>query len=126
MTLFFEPNIDLALLALRLSLGIVFLAHGPAKLTENKQLAQAVGTRPEMIMLLGLGETLSAAAVILGIWAQIGAALLATVMLGAIYFKTQKWGKKFAGEGGWEFEFTLLAAALTVLIGGAGSYSLLG
>lgn len=53
-----------------------------------------------------------------------GAVFLVVVMLGAIYFKTQKWSKNFTGEGGWEFEFMLLAAAFAVLLAGSGSYTL--
>lgn len=115
-------NPDVALLILRLGLGIVFLAHGPQKLMNTKQMASGLGMPTAFVFLVGLMETLGATSVILGVWERIGATLLAIVMLGAIYFKTMKWRKKFTGENGWELDFIILAAALTVVFTGAGQY----
>lgn len=108
----FTPNIDLALLALRLALGIVFLTHGPAKLFKKSFSEISVGVL----------ETVGALAVLLGLYAQAGAILLMVVTIGMMYFKTQKLNRNFTGKGGWEVEFVLLAAALAILIGGTGSY----
>lgn len=121
----FAVNSDLALLVLRLALGIVFLAHGPAKFSKTKGMASGLGLSENQVRGIGLMETAGAASVILGLWEQIGAILLGIVMLGAIYFKTQKWSKNFTGENGWELDFILLAAALTVLVAGGGGYALL-
>ncbi len=114
MTGFFPMNTDLALLVLRLALGIIFLAHGPAKFTQTKPSVRAIGTL----------ETLGALSLLSGLWVQAGAVLLTAVMLRAIYLKSQKWGRNFSGEGGWEFEFMLMAAALAVLLAGSGNYTL--
>lgn len=120
----FPVDINLALLALRLALGIVFLAHGPVKFMKTKEMATGLGLKESSVRAIGTLEVVGSLSVILGVWSQVGAALLMIVMLGAIYFKTQKWGKDFTGEGGWEFEFILLAAAFAVLLAGAGSYTL--
>ena len=120
----FLPDFDLALLALRLALGIVFLAHGPIKFVKTQEMAKGLGIAENSVRAIGTLEVLGSASVILGIWSQVGAALLVIVMLGAIYFKTQKWGKNFTGEGGWEFEFTLMAAALAIFFAGSGAYAL--
>lgn len=125
MTDIFAPNLDLALLVLRLALAIVFLAHGPMKFMKTKEMAAGMGLSELSVRAIGALEVLGILSMLTGFWAQAGAALLAFVMIGAIYFKSQKWGKGFSGEGGWEFEFILLAAALAVVLGGAGSYRLI-
>lgn len=119
------PNIDLALLVVRLALGVIFLAHGPVKLIKTKEMAAGLGLSATQVRGIGLMEVVGSLLVIGGVWEQIGAALLGIVMLGAIYFKTQKWGKDFTGENGWEFEFMLLAGAVAVLLAGGGAYALL-
>jgi putative oxidoreductase len=120
------PSPDLALFVLRLALAVIFLAHGPTKIPNSQQMAQAMGMKSaSLISWLGLMETLAAALLILGVWTQLGAIIIMVVMLGAIYFKTQKWGKSFTGDGGWELDFIILAAALTVLLTAPTSYSLL-
>ena len=120
----FEFNPDLALLTLRLGLGILFLAHGPQKLMKSGAMAQGMGLTPAAVLGIGLLETLGALSVLLGVWTQIGAIFLGIVMLGAIYFKTQKWSKKFTGDSGWELDFIILAAALAVLFAGPGAFTL--
>lgn len=121
----FVPNIDLTLLVLRLALGIVFLAHGPVKLMKTKEMAKGLGLNEHQVRGIGALETAGAVMVMGGVGEQIGAIFLMIVMLGAIYFKTQKWGKDFTGENGWELDFILLAAALTVLVAGGGAYTLI-
>lgn len=121
---FVEPNIDLAFFVLRLALAIVFLAHGPAKLQKSQEMAGGMGMTPQQVMGIGALETLGALSMILGIYMQVGAAFLSVVMLGAIYFKTQKWNKGFTGENGWELDFIVLAAAIAVLLGAPATYSL--
>lgn len=125
MALFIDPNPDLALLVLRLALGILFLAHGPAKLQRSKEMAQGMGMSANAVLGVGLLETLGALSLILGMYTQVGALFLIAVMLGAIYFKTQKWNKSFTGENGWELDFIILAAALTVFLTSPASYSIL-
>lgn len=116
--------IDLALLALRLGLGIVFLAHGPIKLLQTEKMAKTLRLTPAFVVVIGFMETVGALALLLGVWEEAGASLLGLVMLGAIYFKTQKWGKGFTGENGFELDFILLTAALAILLAGGGSYVL--
>ena len=122
---FIEPNVDTAFFLLRIVVAIIFLAHGPGKLQNTKAEAEAMGLRSTMTMLVGALETLGAASLILGLWVQASALVLAGIMIGAIYFKTQKWDKNFTGPGGWEFDFLLLAASLAIALGAPTTYSLL-
>lgn len=115
---------DLGLLILRLAIGAVFLAHGPMKLTKTKEMSAGLGLSTTTTMAVGIVETVGAVAMILGLWANIAALGLIAVMVGAIYFKTQKWGKKFTGENGWELDFMVATASLTILLVGAGIYTI--
>ncbi|MEK7499747.1 MAG: DoxX family protein [Patescibacteria group bacterium] len=115
---------DLGLLILRVAVGAVFLAHGPIKITKANTMSQGMGVHANMVMLLGVAETFAAVAMILGRFTTLAALIIMVVMAGATYFKTQKWGKKFTGENGWELDFTLFAAALSLLCLGAGAYVL--
>lgn len=123
-----DINPDLAFFVLRLAAGILFLAHGPQKLGQEKakKIAKGVGMKPGTIMLVGALETLGAISLILGAWMQIGALFLAAVMLGTIYLKTQKWNTKFTDPQGWELDFILLAVAIAVLLGAPTTYALFG
>ncbi|MEX0649994.1 MAG: DoxX family protein [Candidatus Andersenbacteria bacterium] len=123
---FVDIDQNLAFFILRLAIGIVFLAHGPQKFKLTTATAKSIGLPVELLKLVGFLETLGAASMILGVWTQAGAIFLATVMLGAIYMKTQKWGKKFTGENGWELDFIMLAAVLAVFLGAPATYSIFG
>ena len=117
---------NLGMWLLRLVLGIVFLVHGVPKLQKPAQMAQGMGWPAWGISLLGLVEVAGALSVILGVYTQVGAALLGLVMLGALYFKISKWKTPFTAmdKMGWEFDLILLGAALAVLLTGGGSYQL--
>jgi uncharacterized membrane protein YphA (DoxX/SURF4 family) len=108
---------DIGLFILRLAVAIVFAVHALPKL-QNKM--------GSTFLLLGVVEAISAIALILGWYTQIAALLLAIVMIGAIYMKKMKWGVPFAAmdKTGWEFDFTLLAANIAILLSGGGSYGL--
>lgn len=114
---------DIGLLILRLAVAIIFIYHALPKLKNVKGMAQMMGMPAGMIFMLGGVEFLSSAGLVLGVYMQLAAALLAIVMIGAIYFKTVKWQVSFAAmdKTGWEFDFVLLAANIAILLSGGGS-----
>jgi uncharacterized membrane protein YphA (DoxX/SURF4 family) len=118
---------DHGLLALRIAVGVIFIYHAMPKLKDAKGLASAMGFPAGGVLLLGSVEFLSGLAVITGILLELGALLLAIVMLGALYFKIAKWRVPFwaMDKTGWEFDLLLLAANLTLLTTGGGSLALL-
>ncbi len=119
-------NSNLGLLVLRLAVAIIFIYHSLPKLKNSKMMAQGMGMPAWFVLLLGLVEFFSSAALILGVYMNIAPALLALVMVGAIYFKIAKWKVPFYARDkmGWEFDFILLAANLALLTVGAGSLTL--
>ena len=117
---------DFVFLVLRLVVGAIFLVHGLEKRSMWK-MSPSETMPPRMLYIfraLSVYEPLAGTALILGFLAQLFSVGLIVVMFGAIAMKVFSWGRKFTGEGGWEFELLLLASLLVLLCFGAGSYSL--
>jgi putative oxidoreductase len=120
-----EP--DLALLLLRVVLGIVMLVHGVPKLLHFGGIAQGfAGMGIPAPTLAAAFATIAEAGggllMLLGIATDLAGLLFAIDMLGAIIFV--HFSKGFsAGKGGWEFPLVLLTMALTVALAGPGRYS---
>lgn len=113
------------LLALRLVVGIIFLVHGSMKRGMWK--TQPSSTMPQSMLakmrILSIAEPLGAIAMILGLLTQLAALGFIIIMLGAIAAK-RGWGKTFTGDGGWEFDFSLLGSAVALFFIGGGAISL--
>lgn len=114
---------DWGLLALRLAVAAIFLAHGTSKFGAWKQPAKGMNG---MMRLLSVCEPLGGIAMLFGFLTQPAAIGLGLVMCGAIYFKSQKWGIPFsaADKNAWEFDLLILASCLLILFTGPGAFSL--
>ncbi|QYJ17111.1 Putative oxidoreductase MhqP [Rubrobacter xylanophilus DSM 9941] len=126
--------VDLALLVLRLVLGVIFVAHGAQKLFGSfggpglKGTAgffEQLGIRPSypMAVVVGAVEFFGGILAALGFLTPVAAVGLILVMLGAILTVHLRNGF-FNQNGGYEFNLTLIGVALALLLAGAGSYSL--
>jgi putative oxidoreductase len=126
-TTILPQRVNAALAILRIVLGVVFIAHGAQKLFVYGLggVAGAFGqmgvplpgvTGPAIAFL----EFFGGIAVVLGLFTQPLALLLAVDMLGAIALVTITKGL----IGGYEFELSLLGSALALALAGAGEYSL--
>jgi putative oxidoreductase len=117
---------DWALFALRLGVGASFLAHGIQKsaMWKMQPSAQLPAGMLSILRLLSIVEPLGAVGVLVGFLTQPAAAGLAIIMLGAIRLKAVQMHRGFTGDGGWELDFMLLAAAVALFISGAGRLSL--
>jgi len=107
-----------SLFFLRLAVGIIFMYHAAPKLQDPKKMAGQLGLLHGQVFALGLLEFLSAIALISGVAVKGAAFALILVMLGAIYHKIKKWNVPFmsANSTGWEFDFMLLAANITIYL----------
>lgn len=122
---------DFAPLVLRLVLGVLFAAHGYPKLFKMYAgfagWLESIGIRPGRFwaLVVGVVEFFGGLALILGIFVQYAALLLAINMLVAM--AVTKWGKVRLIEMekmGWELDLALLAIAVALIFWGAGEYSL--
>ena len=89
-------------------------------------MAKGMGWSSSSVFLLGFIEFISSLALIFGFYAEIGALLVGLIMLGAIYYKCFKWKIPCStmNKMGWEFDFILLGAAVSIIFLGAGEISL--
>ncbi len=117
---------DLGLLALRVALGIVFMAHGAQKLFGafgGHGLAATVQMMGPLGYLVTTGEFFGGLGILVGLLTRFSAASIAVIMLGAIFMAHLKngffmnWGGKQAGEG---FEYHLLVIGMCALLALAG------
>lgn len=120
-------------LALRVPVGIIFMAHGAQKLfgwfggyglEGTGQWMSSIGLNPGYLLaaLAGGAEFFGGLALLLGLLVRPAAAALAFAMLIAIFSVHSDKGL-FVANNGYEFALALLAAAVALLISGAGRLS---
>ncbi|HEY0885159.1 MAG TPA: DoxX family protein [Ramlibacter sp.] len=128
-----STDAGLAPLALRLPVGIVFIAHGAQKLfgwfggyglEGTGQWLGSIGLAPGYLMALlaGGAEFFGGLALVLGLLVRPAAAALAFAMLVAIFSVHIDKGL-FMSNNGYEFALVMFAASLSLLFSGAGRAS---
>lgn len=113
---------DVTHFGLRLTVGVIFIAHSIGKF--EPRFAGAVenwGLPPEMAIPIALAELVPGILLIIGVLTRISASLLAVIMLGATFLV--KGATSLTGDRGVEFDLILLAAALIVIVIGPGRVS---
>jgi len=124
----------LAALALRVPVGIIFIAHGAQKLfgwfgghglDGTGQWMASIGLAPGYLMALlaGGAEFFGGLALLLGLFVRPAAAVLAVTMLVAI-FSVHFANGLFISNKGYEFALALLAVTVALAISGAGRLSI--
>lgn len=120
---------ELALLAGRLAVGVIFIAHGWSKLftigmdATVESFAELGIPLPEFFAwFTALAELLSGLAFVLGVALPLAAILVSIVTIGAIVFVHAKNGF-FVQNGGFEYVLALTGAALALGFNG-GKYAL--
>jgi putative oxidoreductase len=120
-------NTDLALLALRVVLGIVMIYHGWPKLTDLGGTIEGFTgmgiPAPAMAAIFAtVAEVLGGLLILVGAFTDIAGLMFVVDMLGAIIFVHAKNGFP-AGKGGIEFPLVLLTMALAIALAGPGRYA---
>ena len=118
---------DIALLLLRLLVGIVFIASGYKHLKDPETRSKDIGMSKSFTIFLGAAELAGGLGVISGVLAQLAAIGLILVMLGAIQKKiftwhTGFWGK--SGTNGWSYDTMLVVMNLVIVTTGGGNLTL--
>ncbi|HWR42138.1 DoxX family protein [Sporomusa sp.] len=114
---------ELSMLVLRVALGAIFLAHGLQKITGFEGIVKffgSIGLPPILAYVVTTIETLGGACLILGLFTRTAATGICFVMLGAIF--SVKASKGFIN--GYEFELSLLAAAVALILSGSNTLAL--
>lgn len=121
---------DVLVLAARLLLGVVLVAHGGQKLVGEGLGATAAGFARLGVPLPGLSAAFAASVeggggllLVAGLLTPVAAALVAFVMVGAGWFAGH-WFAGVVGHGGWELVGVITAGALLLAATGPGRFSL--
>ena len=120
-------------LALRLPVGIIFMAHGSQKLfgwfggyglEGTGQWMASIGLEPGYLMALlaGSGEFFGGLALLIGLLTRPAALVAAFTMIVAI-LTVHIGNGLFMSNNGYEFGLALLAASISLLISGGGNLS---
>ncbi|MCG2581046.1 MAG: DoxX family protein [Marinobacter sp.] len=129
----FATNSSWAALALRIPVGIIFVAHGAQKLfgwfggyglEGTGQWMDSIGLSPGYLMALMAGgaEFLGGLALIIGLLVRPASAVLAFAMLIAI-FSVHIGNGLFMSNNGYEFGLALLAVSVSLIFSGGGRAS---
>lgn len=118
---------DIALLLLRVMIGIVFITSGYKHLKDPAARSKDIGMSKSFTIFLGAAEFAGGLGVISGVLAQLAAIGLILVMLGAIQKKifawhTGFWGK--SGTNGWSYDTMLVVMNLVIVTTGGGNLTL--
>jgi putative oxidoreductase len=119
-----------AALLLRVTLGILFLAHAGLKIlvftpTGTARLFAGIGLPPALAYLVMVAEVFGGIALIVGLWSRIVAVMLTPILLGAIFTVHGAAGFFFNNaNGGWEYPALWAVALLVQALLGDGAYAL--
>jgi len=128
----FLENDDAGKLIMRLTLGILMLFHGVAKIQSPGTVEYLAGTLsssglpPSLIYGVYLGELLAPALILLGIFTRYSAILIIINMLFAIYLAHTGDIFSLSQHGGWRLELQgfYLFGAMAVMFLGSGRYAI--
>ena len=123
-----------AALALRIPTAIIFIAHGAQKLFAwfggyglegTGQWMASIGLEPgyQLALLAGSAEFFGGIALLIGLLVRPAALVLSITMLVAI-FSVHIANGLFMSNNGYEFALALLAISISLMISGAGKYSM--
>jgi putative oxidoreductase len=115
---------DLALLLMRLMVGVVFIASGWKHAKNAVERAKSIQESPGFTRFLGLAELAGGLGVALGVLTQLAALGLILVMFGAIYKKIAVWHTGFWGKhgDGWHYDLLFVVMCLVIATTGGGRY----
>ena len=118
---------DVALLLLRLMVGIVFVTSGYKHLKDPETRSKDIEMSKSFTILLGASELAGGLGVISGVLAQLAAIGLILLMLGAIQKKIFVWHSGFwgkSGTNGWSYDTMLIVMNLVIVTTGGGNLAL--
>jgi putative oxidoreductase len=118
-----------AALVLRLSLGLMFVAHALLKLLVftlpgTVQFFQSLGLPAVLAYATFAAELVGGAMLILGVQTRLVAAALIPVLLGATWVHAGNGWVFSAPKGGWEYPAFLTVASIVQVLLGQGAYAL--
>lgn len=124
-----NKNVNLGLLVLRLSIGILFLMHGIAKIQNGISgtmgMIEKTGVPGALVYLVYVGEVVAPLMLIAGFRSRIGALLVAgTMAFVMLFIQPGKFGQTMpTGAWGLEVQGLFMFGALAIFFAGGGKYA---
>jgi putative oxidoreductase len=119
---------DVALLLLRIMVGIVFITGGWKHLQNPGARSKDIGMSKGFTIFLGAVEFAGGLGVVLGVLPQVAAIGLILIMLGAIQKKIFVWRMGFwgpSGTNGWSYDTMLIVMNLVIFTTGGGNLTVM-
>ena len=119
---------DVALLLLRVMVGLVFITSGWKHLKDPEARSKSIEMSKGFTIFLGAAEVAASLGLVFGVLTQLAAAGLILIMLGAIQKKHFVWHTGFwgdSGTNGWSYDTMLVVMNLVIVTTGGGSLSLM-
>jgi putative oxidoreductase len=115
---------DVALLLMRLLVGLVFVTSGWKHASDAVERAKSIGMSVGFTRFLGIAEVAGGLGVMFGVLTQWAALGLILIMLGAIQKKIAVWKTGFWGKhsDGWHYDLLFIVMCLVIATTGGGRY----
>ncbi|HKH83375.1 MAG TPA: DoxX family protein [Gemmatimonadales bacterium] len=115
---------DVALLLMRLLVGLVFVTSGWRHASDAVERAKSIGMSVGFTRFLGIAELAGGLGVMFGVLTQWAALGLILIMLGAIQKKIAVWKTGFWGKhsDGWHYDLLFIVMCLVIATTGGGRY----
>ncbi len=118
-----------ALFALRVALGLMFIAHALLKYVVFTMPGFAgflgqIGLPAVLAWPIFLAELLGGIALVLGVYARLVSVALLPILLGAVWVHAGNGWLFTAANGGWEYPAFLVVASITHILAGDGAFTL--
>jgi putative oxidoreductase len=110
--------LDIALLLLRLMVGLIFFTSGWTHLTKAEARSKDIGMSKGFTLFLGAAECAGALGVAFGVLTQLAAIGLILLMLGSTWKKIATWHTGFWGKhgtDGWSYDLNMILMNLVVV-----------
>jgi putative oxidoreductase len=126
--------LGLGILTLRITVGLVMIAHALPKLfwkrkLYNEKWRNEYGFPLGSVLLTGILQLVGGIAIILGVYTRLAAIFLVINMLVATYISIRRHGESFLStpDGkGWDVNYLLIGALVALIFLGGGTWSLVG
>ena len=115
---------DIALLLLRLMIGLIFITSGYKHLKDPATRSKDIGMSKRFTIFLGAAELAGGLGVLTGVLAQLAAIGLILLMFGAMQKKIFTWHTGFWGKSetdGWSYDTMIVLMNLVIVTTGGGS-----
>lgn len=124
-----QTELNYGAFIMRVSLGVVLLAHGLLKvlvftIPGTVAYFESLGLPAIAAYLTILAELAGGAALILGLYSRLVAALSLPLLVGSVWAHAGNGWLFSAPNGGWEFPLLLVALAVAVAVQGGGAFAL--